>query len=191
MPLFPIDIRHQEFSGQMFGYSKKEVRLFLEQVAGELEDLQNKQERELARREQMQYEVKQEAVQASSAVEDLKRREELISRTLVFAEKTKADIIANARKEAENIIHEAELKAKRAINEAKQYLSVLEHQYLAMKEQKRQFLMQFRVELQSFQDRISKDPLLSKDSEHLLDSQFQEIKQEIVNKPPVDGENRA
>jgi len=175
----------------MFGYSKKEVRLFLEQVAGELEDLQNKQERELARREQMQYEVKQEAVQASSAVEDLKRREELISRTLVFAEKTKADIIANARKEAENIIHEAELKAKRAINEAKQYLSVLEHQYLAMKEQKRQFLMQFRVELQSFQDRISKDPLLSKDSEHLLDSQFQEIKQEIVNKPPVDGENRA
>ena len=191
MPLFPIDIRHQEFSGQMFGYSKKEVRLFLEQVAGELEDLQNKQERELARREQMQYEVKQEAVQASSAVEDLKRREELISRTLVFAEKTKADIIANARKEAENITHEAELKAKRAINEAKQYLSVLEHQYLAMKEQKRQFLMQFRVELQSFQDRISKDPLLSKDSEHLLDSQFQEIKQEIVNKPPVDGENRA
>ena len=191
MSLTPIDVRHQEFSGSMFGYSKKEVRAFLEQLASEMEDYQNRQERELQRREQMQYEVKQEAAQASSAVEDLKRREELISRTLVFAEKTKADIIANARKEAENIIHEAELKAKRAINEAKQYLSVLEHQYLAMKEQKRQFLMQFRVELQSFQDRISKDPLLSKDSEHLLDSQFQEIKQEIVNKPPVDGENRA
>ncbi len=52
----------------------------------------------------------------------LKRREELISRTLVFAEKTKADIIGNARKEAENIIHEAELKAKRVIQETKQYL---------------------------------------------------------------------
>lgn len=183
MPLFPLDIRHQEFTSQMFGYSKKEVRLFLEQIANELDELQKRQERELARREQMQYEVKQEAVQASSAVEDLKRREELISRTLVFAEKTKADIIANARKEAENIIHESELKAKRAINEAKQHLSVLEHQYLAIKEQKRQFLMQFKVELQSFQDRISKDPLLSKDTEQLMDGEFKQIKEDIVNKP--------
>jgi DivIVA domain-containing protein len=183
MPLFPIDIKHQEFSGQMFGYSKKEVRAFLDQVAGELEEYQKKQERELARREQLQYEVKQEAMQAGSAVEDLKRREELISRTLVFAEKTKADIVANARKEAENIIHEAELKAKRAIQEAKQYLGVLEHQYLQLKEQKRQFLLQFKVELQSFQDRIGKDPLLSKDSELTLDSEFRSIKDEIVPKP--------
>ena len=182
MPLFPIDIKHQEFSGQMFGYNKKEVRAFLEQIAGEIEEFQKKQERELARRDQMQYEVKQEAVQAGNAVEDLKRREELISRTLVFAEKTKADIVANARKEAENIIHEAELKAKRAIHEAKQYLSVLEHQYLQVKEQKRQFLMQFRVELQSFQDRIGKDPLLNKDSELQLDSEFRQIKEEIVPK---------
>lgn len=183
MPLFPLDIRHQEFSGQMFGYSKKEVRAYLEQVASEIEEFQKSQEKEFARRERMQYEVKQEAMQAGSAVEDLKRREELISRTLVFAEKTKADIVANARKEAENIIHESELKAKRAINEAKQYLSVLEHQYLQLKEQKRQFLMQFRVELQTFQDRISKDPLLSKDSELLLDSEFRQIKEEIVPKP--------
>lgn len=191
MPLFPLDIRHQEFSGQMFGYNKKEVRAFLEQLAGEVEDFQRKQEKELARREQMQYEVKQEALQAGSAVEDLKRREELISRTLVFAEKTKADIIANARKEAENIIHEAELKAKRAIHEAKQYLSVLEHQYMQLKEQKRQFLMQFRVELQTFQDRIGKDPLLSKDSELLLDSEFRQIKEEIVPKPENSDPNQS
>jgi len=183
MPLFPLDIRHQEFSGQMFGYSKKEVRAFLEQVASEVEEFQKQQEKELARRAQMQYEVKQEALQAGSAVEDLKRREELISRTLVFAEKTKADIVANARKEAENIIHESELKAKRAIHEAKQYLGVLEHQYLQLKEQKRQFLLQFRVELQTFQDRIGKDPLLSKDSELMLDTEFRQIKEEIVPKP--------
>jgi len=58
MPLFPLDIRHQEFSGQMFGYSKKEVRAFLEQVASEVEEFQKQQEKELARRAQMQYEVK-------------------------------------------------------------------------------------------------------------------------------------
>jgi len=170
----------------MFGYSKKEVRAFLEQLASEMEDYQNRQERELQRREQMQYEVKQEAAQASSAVEDLKRREELISRTLVFAEKTKADIIANARKEAENILHEAELKAKRAIQEAKQYLGAMEHQYVHLKEQKRQFLMQFKSELQTFMDRIGKDPLLTKDTEQLLDTEFRQIKEEIA---PVGSES--
>lgn len=179
MPLSPLDIRHQEFSSQMFGYSKKEVRALLEQIADEMETAFQAKERELLKTQQMQYEVKQEAVQASNAVEDLKRREELISRTLVFAEKTKADIIGNARKEAENIIHEAELKAKRVIQETKQYLNVLDHQYMHLKEQKRQFLMQFRVELQTFMDRIGKDPLLTKDAEQMLDSEFKRIKEEI------------
>ncbi|MEF3695362.1 MAG: DivIVA domain-containing protein [Candidatus Cloacimonadota bacterium] len=179
MPLSPLDIRHQEFSSQMFGYSKKEVRALLEQIADEMETAFQAKERELLKAQQMQYEVKQEAVQASNAVEDLKRREELISRTLVFAEKTKADIIGNARKEAENIIHEAELKAKRVIQETKQYLNVLDHQYMHLKEQKRQFLMQFRVELQTFMDRIGKDPLLTKDAEQMLDSEFKRIKEEI------------
>ena len=179
MPLTPLDIRHQEFSGQMLGYSKKEVRAFLEQIADEMDTVMSMKDKELQHAREMQYEVKQEAVQASNAVEDLKRREELISRTLVFAEKTKADIISNARKEAENIIHEGELKAKRAIQEAKQYLNVLEHQYMHVKEQKRQFLMQFRVELQTFMDRIGKDPLLAKDAEQLLDSEFKQLKDEI------------
>lgn len=184
MALTPLDVRHQEFSGSFGGYKKKEVRAFLDQLATEMEDAQKAQAREIARREQMQNEVRQEAVQASSAVEDLKRREELISRTLVFAEKTKADIIANARKEAENIIHEAELKAKRAIQEAKQYLGAMEHQYLHLKEQKRQFLMQFSSELQTFLERISKDPLLTTDTEQVLDSEFKQIKEDIHPNTP-------
>jgi cell division initiation protein len=113
MSLHPIDIRHQEFSYSFSGYNKKQVRAFLEQIAGELEETLRHQEREMQKQHLVQNEVKQEAVQANQAIEDLKRREELISRTLVFAEKTKADIIANARKEGENIIQEAELKQKR------------------------------------------------------------------------------
>ncbi len=182
MPLHPIDIRHQEFSSSLFGYDKKQVKAFLEQIASEIEESQKYQAKEMHKQQMMQYEVKQEAVSAGQAVEDLKRREELISRTLVFAEKTKADIIANARKEGENIIHDAEIKAKRAIQEAKQYLSVLEHQYIHLKEQKRQFLLQFKVELQTFMDRIGKDPLLTKETEHLLDREFHQIKEEIVHK---------
>ena len=189
MPLHPIDIRHQEFSTAFNGYKKKEVKAYLEQLANEIEEINRKMERELQKQFSAQQEVKQEAVQATQAIEDLKRREELISRTLVFAEKTKADIIANARKEGENIIQEAEIKAKRAIQEAKQYLSVLEHQYIHMKEQKRQFLMQFRVELQTFMDRIGKDPLLTKENEQILDKEFTQIKDNIV--PKIENQNGA
>lgn len=191
MPINPIDIRHQEFNTSFNGYKKKEVKDFLEQIAIEVEEIYRKQEREIQKQVQMHQEIKQEAVHASQAVDDLKRREELISRTLVFAEKTKADIIANARKEGENIIQEAELKAKRAIQEAKQYLGVLEHQYLHLKEQKRQFLLQFRVELQTFMDRIGKDPLLTKESEQLLDKEFHDIKEEIIPKIGQPNDNRT
>jgi DivIVA domain-containing protein len=191
MPLNPIDIRHQEFTSVISGYKKKEVKAFLEQIAKEVEELNKLQEREIRRQMQTQQEIRQEASHASQAVEDLKRREELISRTLVFAEKTKADIIANARKEGENILQEAEIKAKRAIQEAKQYLGILEHQYLHIKEQKRQFLTQFRVELQTFMDRIGKDPLLAKDSEPLLDKEFTQIKEEIVHKTEAPAEDNT
>lgn len=182
MPLNPIDIRHQEFSITINGYKKKEVKAYLEQIAKEIEDFNKSHEREIQRQHNLHQEVKQEAVHASQAVDDLKRREELISRTLVFAERTKADIIANAKKEGENIIQEAEIKAKRAIQEAKQYLGVLEHEYMHIKEQKRQFLLQFKVELQTFLERIGKDPLLAKDSEQLLDKEFNHIKEVIVPK---------
>lgn len=191
MALYPTDIRHQEFGNAMFGYSKKEVKEYLEHLASQVEEYQSLQEREIQRREQMQLEVRQEAAQAGTAVEELKRREELISRTLVFAEKTKADILSNARKEAENIIHEAELKAKRAIQEAKQYLGVLEQQYLHIKEEKRQFLMQFKSELNTFMDRIDKDPLLNKPVEQLADSDFKQIKEEINPKRKApEGDNQ-
>ncbi|NLW18309.1 MAG: DivIVA domain-containing protein [Candidatus Cloacimonetes bacterium] len=191
MALYPTDIRHQEFSSAMLGYSKKEVKEYLESLASQVEEYQSVQELEIQRRELMQIEVRQEAAQAGTAVEELKRREELISRTLVFAEKTKADILSNARKEAENIIHEAELKAKRAIQEAKQYLGVLEQQYLHLKEEKRQFLMQFKSELNTFMDRIDKDPLLTKPVEQLSDSDFKQIKEEINPKrKPPEGDNQ-
>jgi cell division initiation protein len=187
----PVDIRHQEFTTVISGYKKKEVKAFLDQLAKEVEELNKLQEREIRKQMQVQQEVRQEASHASQAVEDLKRREELISRTLVFAEKTKADIIANARKEAENILQEAEIKAKRAIQEAKQYLNVLEHQYMHIKEQKRQFLIQFRVELQTFMDRIGKDPLLTTDSAHMLDKEFTQIKEEIVPKMDATAEEHT
>ncbi len=189
MALNPIDIRHQEFTSVLNGYKKKEVRAFLEQLAREIEELNRMQEKEIQRQQMMQQEVRQEAVHASQAVDDLKRREELISRTLVFAEKTKADIIANARKEGENILQEADIKAKRAIQEAKQYLSMLEHQYMHLKEQKRQFLMQFRAELQTFMDRIGKDPLMIKEAEQLIDKEFNQIKEDITQNKEQQGDN--
>jgi len=51
--------------------------------------------------------------------------------------------------------------------------------------------MQFKSELQTFMDRIGKDPLLTKDTEQLLDTEFKQIKDEINpgNNPRPEGQN--
>jgi len=182
MAINPVDLRHKEFATSVLGYSKAEVREFLEEVADELERVRQLLEKKADEQNRFQQSIETETRQANVAVQDLQRREDLIARTLLLAEKTKADIMANARKEAENIIREAELKAKKTIQEARQYLNMIEHQYVNMKEQKRQFLLQFRAELQGFMDRISKDPLLSKESEMKTDQEFHAIKENIVQR---------
>jgi cell division initiation protein len=189
MAINPVDIRHKEFRTALSGFNKNDVRAFLDQIADEMEEFKLQWERKAEEAIRQHHSAEEEARGANNAISDLKRREELITRTLVLAEKTKADIIANARQEGENIIHEAELKAKKTIQEARQYLSVLEHQYLSMKEQKRQFLMQFRIELQTFMERINKDPLLIKEQEQRLDKEFQTIKDDVV--PKIEGNNES
>ena len=45
MSLYPTDIRHKDFPTSMFGFSKKEVQAYLEQLAAEVEDYQRRNER--------------------------------------------------------------------------------------------------------------------------------------------------
>jgi cell division initiation protein len=183
MGLKPEDIKYKEFKTAFMGYCKEEVRAYLEEIALEIKDKLSdwdKKSEEVAL--QTKY-TKQEIENATSTVSDLKKREQLITRTLVLAEKTKAEIVENARKEAELIIKEAQVKAQNAIQQARQYLNVYEHQFVALKEQKRQFLMRMKAELNTFVDQIENDPLLNRKSEQMMDKEFKAIQGYTDQKP--------
>jgi len=182
--LTPVDIRHKEFTSGMIGYSKTEVKEFLELVSNQMEDL-------LMKINELEKLVHPEEMNVHKKVDyheerDMTPREELISRTLLLAEKTKEEILANARREAENLLKEAELKSKKTIEDARHFLNVLEHQYINIKEQKKQFLMQFRSELEGLLQRITKDSLINRDNEQKMDKSFKDIKE---MKADVDREN--
>ncbi|MBW6515359.1 MAG: DivIVA domain-containing protein [Candidatus Cloacimonetes bacterium] len=148
------EILTRNFSTSMFGYKKGEVEAFLEKVAVYIEEL----EKQLEQYSKLKAPVKKE----EKHEEELKVHEELISKTLMMAERTKDDVIRNAHKEAENIVKEADLKGKKMLAEAKNLVSVLEHQIYNLEEQKRMFLLKFKAEMEAQLIKINEDELMSK-----------------------------
>ncbi len=177
----PVEIRHKEFSNGMFGYSKKEVREYLDMISAHIEDLFSQK---ASSDEPARMNVFDDRAQSQLVLEQLQKKEELISRTLIQAENTKNEILRNAQKEADNIVRSAELAAKKAIDDTKHYLNVLKHEFINMKEQKRQFLLETSAQLQMFSKRIEQDPLFDRSREAELDTQINvasTIKMETLN----------
>lgn len=152
--LTPLEIHQKTFSTSFLGYSKEEVKEFLEIISQQIETtnkvLREYKYQDLPEKQEHGYDEKSS---------ELNRREELIARTLLLTEQTKQDVLNNAKKEAENIVREAELKARKAIDEAKHYLNVLEHERMQAEERKRQFLFQFHSELRTQIEQIERDVL--------------------------------
>lgn len=184
----PVEIRHKEFTGAMFGYSKKEVREYMDMIAAHIEDLfaqKNTQD------EPSRMNVFDDRAQSQLVLEQLQKKEELISKTLIQAENTKNEILRNAQKEADNIVRSAELAAKKAIDDTRHYINVLKHEFINMKEQKRQFLMETSAQVQMFSQRIEMDPLFDKNRENEMDNQFNQASTIRLegNNGRIDSEN--
>jgi cell division initiation protein len=105
MKLTPLDLQQKSFrKARLGGVDEREVRLFLEQCASEMEELNRKlqkQDDELRRRE--------------SRITDYKDREQLLQQTLTTAQRLSDEMKANTRKEAEILLSDAELQAEKII----------------------------------------------------------------------------
>ncbi len=101
MPLTPLDIRKQEFTKALRGYSTVEVDSFLEAVAEEVEEV-TQQLSELKRR---QADMEQE-------IEEYRGLERTLMQTLVSAQKNSEEQKDNSTRQAELTLKEAELRAE-------------------------------------------------------------------------------
>ncbi len=182
LELTPVDIRHKEFPTGLAGYKKEEVREFLEIVSAQMEDLMAQASRVERRAPEVQEEPRPTpmptpAPKPQPILEEKPRAtEDLISRTLIIAEQTKTEIIAAAKKDAERILRNAELEAKKTIEEAHRYLEVLDRKYKEIKVEKKEFLSQYKAELEDILDKITKSTVLNKEMEDEMDQHFERAK---------------
>ncbi len=113
--LTPLEIQKQTFSTGLRGYNSDEVRGYLSLVAEEIERLV----REVDRLERENGHLRED-------LDDHSQRERILKDTLLSAQKVSEDLKANARKEAELIVKDAELLAERVISQAMGRLADIE-----------------------------------------------------------------
>ncbi|TCS84395.1 DivIVA domain-containing protein [Tepidibacillus fermentans] len=107
MPLTPLDIHNKEFSKAFRGYDEDEVNEFLDQIIKDYEALirQNK-------------DLEEKILQANERLQHFANIEESLSKSIIVAQEAAEELKANAKKEAQLIVKEAEKNADRIINEA-------------------------------------------------------------------------
>lgn len=165
MKITPAEIRGKEFSRAMSGYKKAEVNEFLEELATQTELL-------LAAAKELEKQIQEK----DKKLDDLDEQKDLLRRTLILAEKIKDETISNAKNEAENIIKDAEISSREKVKKAKDYLSILEHDFINLKEKKMQFIVNFKSQLNSMLEILERN--IQQESSELKKKSNIEIKKE-------------
>ena len=138
MKLTPLDVRKQEFKRTMRGLDPEEVEAFLVMVADELE---------FHLREKKQ--LNDELIKLRTQLKDYQRVESTLRDTLVRAQNTVEDSRANSRREAEIILHEAEIQADNIIKDAREELLSIRHEISLLRAQKDAIAKRLRHMLES------------------------------------------
>ncbi|MGD9364209.1 MAG: DivIVA domain-containing protein [Desulfobacteraceae bacterium] len=167
MNLTPLDIQQQQFRVRFRGFDIREVDRFLEQVAEAFTALQseNKSLREDVRR------LKHET-------QGYKEREETFKRAMLNSQKVLEQMKDNARKSAEVIIADAEVKAEKVLNRAHNRLSQLHEDITELKRQR----MQIEVQIRSVIESHSKLLEIGKESMEAMDAADDKVA--VLKQPP-------
>ena len=144
--LTPLEIQKQTFSRAIKGYHQDEVRASLHLVAEEIERLLRDVDR-LSRENGMLRED----------LEDHSNRERILKDTLLSAQKVAEDLTANARKEAELIVKDAELLSERLVGQAMQRVADLEKKIGDLKLERRGARNKLQSTLETIQQMVVLD----------------------------------
>ncbi len=128
MRITPLDIQQKQFPMKFRGFDVEEVYAFLEIIREEMEDLL----RENAT-------LKETIQRLESQVREYRDMETTLRETLITAQQMVEDYKTNARKEAELIVKEAELRADSLIKEAQEKVIKIHEDIVDLKGIRRHF----------------------------------------------------
>jgi cell division initiation protein len=133
MKITPLDIQQQQFRIRFRGFDIREVDAFLEQLTDAFKSLEweNQNRHEEIRRLKLE-------------IEEFKAREDALKRAMVNSQKVFDQLRENARKSAEIIMADAEVKAEKILNRAHNRLAQLHEDIAELKRQRVQIEIQIR-----------------------------------------------
>jgi cell division initiation protein len=140
----PIDIQQKRFHVVFRGYERTEVELFLDLVRDEMETLL--QEVTDLREFRQSYDER---------LRELNEREENVKNTLLMTQKLMEDQKDSARREAEVIIKEAELRRLQLLNNAQDEKAKLDVDIQELKRRKHHFLQDVKKVVQLHQEMVN------------------------------------
>jgi cell division initiation protein len=148
MKVTPLDIRRKEFKRSVRGYSDEEVDLFLDEVADEFERVfqENVELQDRVRRQEEQL--------AGNA-----QMRDALEKTLISAQLQADQTRANAQKESELILRDAELKARGIVNDSYGEVQRVQQALIQLKRLEEDFRFKFRSLLEGHLKLLEDAPL--------------------------------
>ncbi len=128
MRITPLDIQQKQFPMKLRGFDVEEVYAFLEVIREEMEDLL----RENAN-------LKENIQRLDNQMKEYRDMETTLRETLLTAQQMVEDYKMNARKEAELVVKEAELRAESLLNEAQEKVIKIHEDIVDLKGIRRHF----------------------------------------------------
>lgn len=161
MPISKIDIDNKRFGRTFRGYDPREVDAFLQEVSEEMGDLSDERQR-----------LQEGVARLENLLDEHKQREQTLRDTLMTTQKMIDQLKANARKEAQLIIDEAQARAEDMLNQSHLRLAQIHDDIVELKRQR----TQFEVKLKSLLDAHQKMLELESREQEELDSMESKLK---------------
>ena len=134
MNISPLDIRKHEFKKSLRGYDTDEVTAFLDLISIEFENI--------IRENSM---LKDKAANTDSQLKKYYDIESTLRETLLSAQRAREETIETAKKHADVIIREAEVKAAAIVDEGRNELSRIRSTFTELKVQKDNYLAKMKA----------------------------------------------
>lgn len=148
MKVTPLDIRRKEFKRSMRGYSDEEVDIFLDEVADEFERLF-----------QENIEMHDRVQRLEEQIAGHAQIKDALEKTLISAQLQSDEMKANARKEGELVLRDAELKARHIVNDSYGETQRVQQALIQLKHLEEDFRFKFRSLLEGHLKLLNEAPI--------------------------------
>ena len=133
MVLTPLDIQNKEFRKVLRGYSEEEVNVFMSRILRDYEQMFKENQ-----------ELKEEVKKLSADLDNYKKLEDTLNKTLILAQQTAEEMKENVEKECELLQKENQLRLLEMQKAAEKNLYQIQEEYKIFREKAQSFKVQLK-----------------------------------------------